>query len=125
MDELTMIRELLESDIGPDAATDTRVLESLMSEYRQNQPTARHPRRVGFRAFQKSAEASWEIPHDSRPETRTSSGCRRDLDSDRSNGNWKLSLFGIQNDAVACRPFTVNGDSTAQWFARRRLAAGG
>lgn len=35
MDELTVIRELLETDPAPDAATDRRVLESLMLEYRQ------------------------------------------------------------------------------------------
>jgi hypothetical protein len=35
MDELTLIKKLLETDPAPDAATDRRVLESLMSEYRQ------------------------------------------------------------------------------------------
>ena len=36
MDELTVVKELLETDPTPDAATDRRVLESLMSEYRQD-----------------------------------------------------------------------------------------
>ena len=35
MDELTVIKELLETDPAPDAATDRRVLELLMSEYHQ------------------------------------------------------------------------------------------
>jgi hypothetical protein len=51
MDELTVIKELLESDPAPDAATDRRVLESLMSEYRQESAhgslstTTRYPKR--------------------------------------------------------------------------------
>lgn len=36
MDELTIVKELLETDPAPDAATDRRVLESLMSEYHRD-----------------------------------------------------------------------------------------
>ena len=52
MDELTVIKELLESDPAPDIATDERVLESLMSEYLQEPAngslsTTRCPKRSG------------------------------------------------------------------------------
>ena len=43
----------------------------------------------------------------------------------RSNVEWKLSLFGIQDDQVACRPFAFSGGSTAEYFTRCGLAAGG
>src|ERR1700722_1218663 len=50
MDELTVVKELLESDPAPDSAIDRRVLESLMAEYRQEPArsslsTPRHPKR--------------------------------------------------------------------------------
>jgi hypothetical protein len=50
MDELTVIKELLETDPAPDAAIDRRVLESLMSEYHQEPAhgslsTMRYPKR--------------------------------------------------------------------------------
>jgi len=50
MDELTLIKELLETDPAPDAAIDRRALESLMSEYRRelaqgSLSTTRYPKR--------------------------------------------------------------------------------
>src|SRR5579863_5442019 len=53
MDELTAIKELLEADPAPDTATDRRVMESLMSEYRQEpahgsqSTTRRYPQVLG------------------------------------------------------------------------------